>query len=350
MELTRVDFTPSKLNAAAFPDRADWLLDVKYVGGHDTSGNYLGADSNGNPLPGGQWPKSFAKVGGKTVQVHQLCYRVQGISEQRWRRCFVAHTYVDNDMKPILLVSLPSSSPVGFDGARQLFQPQSPNVEFSWPLEVVRDNGIFAVMVDRAAYGWNSYAPTNPYDQIIDDVSAIDAARWFIDNTPIYHCYASTTALRLPLLKNLLIGGLSYGAITSGFLAGVLKDAECVYMAGAYVNKSQQIGNPQFYPSEWDAQSWDFSDMWKASRVKKMLISFGQGDYARQNPSWTVESVDNTCNGLSSFSPNRFAWRVNPNPPVVQGHEIDIGHIRTWFASQVTAMTVGERAFDCSPW
>lgn len=373
--LTRIDFGPLNIPEASFPPRAVWLLDCWYVGGFDVSGNYLGSDANGKCLAGGGFSKSISfGAGSKTVTVHQLTAKVQGINAVHLRRLFVVCPYVNDTtqsaywLKPLLLVAAPSSNGPGGDSARDLFSNPISDIQYSWPLRVASDNGIFAVLVDQSAFGWNAYLNVPPdvensRDAIIDHVACIDAARFFIDGMPILKLLspisgANTNSMRSPILPNLLVGGLSYGSNTSGFLAGALRDVEAVYLAGAAVNKSQfaQGTAARFRPPEWDASGYDYIDMWKASHVKKLIISFGwdnggvagakASDYARVNSLWTAASVDNTCSALKAFDPSRFDWRVNQNPPVTQGHEADLPHIRQWFSDEINSLVSGQRAFS----
>lgn len=347
-ELTPVDLGPLNSGPTA-PPRDQWLKDVVYIGGFNGSGVYMGAAALGVQNPAAKDAKHLAKAGGKTVMVHELHYKVGGVSGDRWRRCFVAGTYMDAAMKPILLAAGASSTVVGADNARDMFQFPVPtsDIQFSWPIEVVRDNGIFAVLLDQAFYAPFNYTPANVIDPIIDHVAGIDAARYFLDNSPAYRLHPNAAGFRPGILPNIFVGGLSYGSVSSGFLAGVLKNCEGAYLAGAQVNKSQfNVTTKRFYPDGWIGNSYDFKDMWKASAVKKLRISFGQGDYTRENPSWTVASVDATCNDLVTFDPNRFSWRVAPNPPIVQGHEIDLPDVRSTFTSWINSLTAGERSFS----
>ncbi len=338
MHLTSVNLTAFNSGPSA-PARDQWLKEVVYIGGHSPAGAYVGASSPGIQNPTGVDAKHIPKVGGKTVMVHELHYKVGGVSGDRWRRCFVAHTYLSTDMKPILLAAAASSTVVGADNARDMYSFPVPtsDIQFSWPLEVVRDTGIFAVLLDQAIYTYQAYTPANAVDPIIDHVAGIDAARHFIENAPVYRLNGGAAQLRMPLLPNILVGGLSYGANSSGFLAGVLSNCEAAYLAGVGINKSQfNTATKHFYPDGWVGNSYDFKDMWKASRVKKMMLSWGQGDYTREGAPWSTASVDATCNDLVTYDPGRFAWRVASTAPVVQGHEIDLPHLRAWFSARVT--------------
>lgn len=352
---TRVDLVPTGLNAACFPAQP-WLLSMNYIGGFSVTGEYVGSDGAGGRVAGGEGAKHVAGGAEKTVMVHELAYRVQGVSAQRWRRCFVVHTYLDAALKPILLVALPATSPVGSDGARDLFStpPGSQGIQFDWPLAVVRDTGVFAVLIDRSRHGLNSYEPENAYDPIIDDVAGIDAARWFIDNLPVLRANPAAAGLRLPLMKNILIGGLSYGAISASFLAGAVKDVAAVYMAGAYPNKSAHGHSwppnpPDFFPTDWISSNYDYPDMLRASHARKIMFAWGGnaeppvGDYANFAP-FHPDNLQ-TADDLRAFDPSRFDYAV-VTPPVCQGHEVNLPHLRAWFSARVQDLVSGGAAFE----
>lgn len=339
---TRVDFTTSGLNAAAFPTRANWLQNISYIA-----------------------TTHVPKAGARTVMVTELHYDVQGISAIRTRRCFVVSSYADNNMptlKPLLLAAFPGSSivsgPTG--GAMDLwnYPAGGPNIEFDWPLEVVRDTGVFAVLIDPPRYGYNSYTPANAYDGLIDAVCGIDAAKWFIGSLPLIWYptvkpYNGSVRPVFELSPKLLLGGLSYGSMVASFMAGILPDADSVYLSGAYVVKATQaFSSPAYpselYPSDWTASGFDYTDMLKASNIRRCMVSYGwdnggvsgalPSDYARVNPSWTTTLIDNACNGLVSFNPARFEYRVKTTSPVIQGHEIDLPHIKAWMANRVAEL------------
>lgn len=343
--MINVDFTASKFNIANFPARADWLQSVTYIG-----------DPTNNPVHKNDVTPPY----GRTVMITELHYTVLGVGNViRTRRCFVAQSYADNNapnLKPILLCAFPASSSLNGSsgGAMDLWNytqgPITSNIEFDWPLEVVRDTGCFAVMIDPPRFGLNSYNPTNAYDAMIDHISGIDAALWWI-GFPVLQWFPTikTYQKTKPLMRvspKLILGGLSYGAITTSFMAGLLPDAYAAYMSGAFLVKANQPNSPEFNPSDW-INNYDFSDMLlNQSGFKKCKISFGwrnpagdnvipYSDYALVSPpmpAW-LNNVQ-ACNNKLSNDP-RFEIRLKTTAPVIQGHEIDLLDIRNFMIDRV---------------
>lgn len=340
-EKVRVDFAASKFNPSNFPLRDSWLQNVVYVGTthkNDVTPPY-----------------------GRTVMVTELHYDVLGVGNVvRTRRCFVVQSYMDNNQptpKPVLLCAFPGSSslPGATGGALDLWNytqgAATSNIEFDWPIEVVRDTGCFAVMIDPPRYGLNSYNPTNAYDGMIDAISGIDAALWWI-GTPALQWFPTikTYDRGEPLMRvspKLLLGGLSYGAITTSFMAGLLPDAYAAYMSGPFLVRANQPSSPEFNPADWGAD-YDFSDMLLAAPgFQKCKLSFGWINPAGNNaipysdyalvvdslPDWYPNVL--ACNAKLLTDP-RFEVRLKATAPVVQGHEVDLPDIRAWMTSRAS--------------
>jgi hypothetical protein len=327
-----VNFGPSKFNTANFPDRDLWLKNVTYV--------------RTIHLP---------KTGCRTLMISELWYTVQGVSGIRQRRCFVVQSYQDDNlptMKPILLAAFPGSSVVSgvAGGATDLwnYPAGAPNIEFDWPLQVVRKTGIYAVLIDPPGYGMNSYVPTNAYDGMIDHISGIDAALWWISSPvlqwyPTIKTYLPNTPPLLRVSPKLILGGLSYGAITTSFMAGLLPDAYGAYMSGAYLVKATQAfsypsNQPEFYPADWGgAKEWDYTDMLLTSNIKKVSVCYGwnnegiagslPSDYARINSNWSTTLID--ASSAKLIADSRFNVDILTTTPTIQGHEINMTHLQS---------------------
>lgn len=305
-------------------------------------------------------PSEGPTVPAKTINAYEL--RVLNV-RGRWKRCFVICQELNPDMKPVLVVGLPSTPmSANADGARELLVNTAgvPIIEFRWVAQVVRDQNVFAVVIDRAhgakdpslEYGLtepytvvDSFGhpyPNNPYDPLIDDVACIEAARDFINEMPMLRLNGACKGLRMPLIEQMIIGGLSWGSISASWLLAACPDFIAGYLAGMYLNGNWYNGNPAyqpgFNPTEWQTAGFNYSDALKNSKAREIVLSWGSAtdDAYVGPPASRKTEVDNLVAALQSAQPGKFVKNVSTS---VTHHAVDLANMRAKMGDWMNRLT-----------
>lgn len=306
---TRLNLPATGLNPANFPAQP-WLTQVVYVQART--------------------PISY---GGKTIYVSEIHYEVLGT---RWKRAFVfqptmkppqvlANGNVVQGTRPHFMVCLPGSDSTG-DGAWDLLNTATPGYQANWPLAIAADNDLVCVAIDGPLWGSFEYPafPTNPYDVLIDDICGIEAAKWYMDNSGAFAVYGMQ-----PIQKNFYVGGCSWGAVRSAFVAAAARDCTGVYLASGQMSKAYDT-RPAFNPSDWPV-GFDYDDMLLASNAVKVRMHFG-GNGADYTYTPYRPGVDAIVDGLVTADPSRFSKVVTPT----LGHAVNLADIRAFFQNNIS--------------
>ncbi len=343
-----VELQGTGLRVERFPLRGQWLRKVRIIGGFTSDMKYVGSNGSGEPGDHAIGSRIFsfdnAPFDTNLIQVDYL-------TPNGWRRCFVGIPTIRSawgptiSSSPVLLFALPSSSPVGYDGARDMFEspPGSGDIQYQWPIKVSCENGAFCVLIDLPRYGMNPYLPTDACQTIVDVIAGMDAAIACIHHLALFSQSFSGLPGQKIAIENIVGGGLSYGSIIAMFIGAALTDIDSLYLAGTYPKKSfQAYSNPpypaDFYPVDWVDQEYDYPDMLLASNAKRIVMQWGPsaplpyGDYANYPP-FNPHNLE-IAERLRKADPRRFSYFVASNS-VTQGHEINEPHLKLWFKTRL---------------
>lgn len=309
-----------------------WLTDVKYVGAG--SGAFY--------------------VEGNLLYRHRIDYQVLGT---RWKRAFliakplmpphVAGGSAIQGTKPIIIVGMPGSNSYG-DGAMDLMTPPNGDVNKQWLAWAVLDGNCYGLAVDGPLFGSYPYEPTNPIDPLVDDLCAVQAAKYFIRELPAFRTYGIQ-----PASLNVIVGGISWGGIRASFLGPALNDCMGIYVAGTHLSKEYDL-RPWCSPSDW-GDGFDYVDMLLSAKSPSIRAMFGGNgnDYL-----YTPFSTGNPMDRLKEYQPPQEpdgAWpstrwvpnadfelgRLTADPRATKiispglGHEIDLPDIRAYMLARV---------------
>lgn len=346
----------------------------------------LGLDTT--KFPSGQWfdPASVVTLTGQTASlaaitgssnpaldraaqnfnVYEIRYRViAGVAAQpRWKRMYIAAPTFNasREMRPELVVALPSTSGPVKDGSKQLWSPMAgeTDTEHQWPLHVAADLSCWAVMIDQTTgnkmgsdwvypatdWGADGYA-VNAYDAIIDHVCGVEIAKWWIMNANVNREFQSTWGAR-HLKPKVHIGGLSWGAHAASFLAAALNDVSGVYLSGMYITRQRYTnvspGYMNFHPIEWQVSGEDYVDMYLRSKMDRMVIEWGAADDAylgqvgEPNSATYQQWSDDAFTTLNTANATKFPEKKISTSPEPEGHEINLDHLRETFMGWRDAM------------
>lgn len=293
-----------------------------------------------------------------TINVYDL--RVLCITG-RWKRCFILCRELNADMKPVLVVGLPGTTQVGGDGCKEMWRntPNVPVIDNRWIAQVVRDQNCFGVVIDRANGAFDPTLrydpndgetlvdqlglpyPGNAYDPLVEDIAVIEAARHFINHAPMLKLHPLAKGLRLPLIEQMMVGGLSWGSLSASMLLAACPQFIAGYLAGMYMNADWYNGNPAyragFNPIDWRNASppINYKDVYLSSKAKEIVFSWGSADDAYVN--YDKPYVDATVAALQAAQPGKFVKNIST---VSNGaHVVDLLHCRTRFADWMNRLT-----------
>ena len=253
----------------------------------------------------------------------------------RFRRVFVskpplqAATPGVQGTRSAFVIALPGSNSNG-NGAFDLITGND-GYQYQWPLAVAKDNNMIAVMIDGPLWGEWEYPEEqdNPYDVLVADICAVEAARWFCNTSVFLSAYGIQ-----PVVMNCFVGGISWGGNRAMMLSAALKDCVASYIAGGQMHTSY-YPIPAFNPPEWAVNGYNYEDVIKNSNSRKTRIMFGgNGSDYLYTPFKAphVPDVDVIVDDIVASNPLRFTKYIAPG----LGHQIDLADIRSFFNSAIS--------------
>lgn len=229
------------------------------------------------------------------------CYEINYVSQSRNKRMFALIPY-DVSVKNKLIIGLPGSNSTG-DGAKDLFE--DPNgYQKNWLLHLSCIYDTPAIAIDGPLFGSYPYTPIDPHASLIDDLCGVEAYK---DNLPY--------GLNVTAPTSIFIGGCSWGAIRTSFLAPLMSYVSGCYLASSQLCKTINTA-ANFNPPDWIYEDFNYKDMITQINAK-VRLSFGDTDHM-------YDPFPQTATALAEIvaaNPTLYSSYIIPAP---SGHEVDL--------------------------